>query len=131
MCGGGGSPATITSPNYMQSTSEVMMQMEAMRSQREGVLGLAQNQLNNSLNQQGQALQELQQIKTQRANETSANAQRLAALVGAPAPEKSAKAPTVADNRSGQKRAGGKAELRINRGAGSYSSGAGVGLNLS
>ena len=50
--------------------------------------------------------------------------------MGAPLPEKSAKAPTVADNRTGQKRAGGKTELRISRGS-SYSSGAGVGLNLS
>jgi hypothetical protein len=115
----------------MQHDGMLQMQMEAMRSQREGVLGLAQTQLNGALNQQGQALQELQQIKTQRANETSANAQRLAALVGAPAPEKSAKAPTVADNRSGQKRAAGKTQLRIARGTGNYSSGAGVGLNLS
>lgn len=131
MCGGGGSPATITTPNYLQHTMAAQMQMEAMRSQREGGLVLAQNQLNNSLNQQSQVLQELQQVKTQRANETAANAERLAAVMGAPLPEKSAKAPTVADNRTGQKRAAGKTELRINRGAGSYSSGAGVGLNLS
>jgi hypothetical protein len=129
MCGGGGGGATITSPNYMQSTSEVMMQMEAMRSQREGVLGLAQTRLNAALNQQGQTLQELQQVKTQRANETSANAQRLAALVGVPAPDKTAQAPAVADNRAGQVRAQGKKQLRIDR-TSSRRSGDGVGLNI-
>ena len=66
MCGGGGSPATITTPNYLQHTMAAQMQMDAMRSQREGALGLAQTQLNNSLNQQGQVLQELQQVKVQR-----------------------------------------------------------------
>jgi chromosome segregation ATPase len=55
--------------------------MEAMRSQREGALMPAKMQLNTALNQQGQTMQELQQIKTQRANETSANAERLAALI--------------------------------------------------
>jgi hypothetical protein len=129
MCGGGGGGATITSPNYMQSTGEVMMQMEAMRLQREGVLAPAQMQLNNSLQQQSQVLEELQAVKVQRANETAANAERLAALIGAPAPEKGAQAPTVADNRAGQQRAPGKAQLRINR-ASSLRSGTGVGLNL-
>ena len=105
------------------------MQMEAMRSQREGVLTLAQTQMNNALNQQGQTLQELQAVKVQRANETSANAQRLASLMGAPAPEKGAQAPKIADNRTGQERAQGKAQLRINR-TDSRRTGVGVGLNI-
>jgi len=130
MCGGGGgSPAVITTPNYSQANRMLEMQLDAMRSQREGELTLAQTKLSGALRQQGQTLQELQQVKTQRANETSANAQRLASLMGAPAPEKGAQAPKVADNRTGQQRAQGKAELRINR-AGSYRAGAGVGLNI-
>lgn len=129
MCGGGGGRATITTPNYMQHSMELQMQTEAMRAQREGALGLAQSQLNSSLNQQSQVLQELQSVKVLRANETAANTERLAALIGAPPPEKAAKAPTVADNRTGQKRAAGKAQLRINR-TGSYSPGSGVGLNI-
>lgn len=130
MCGGGGgSPAVITTPNYSQANRMLEMQLDAMRSQREGGLTLAQTKLSGALQQQGQTLQELQQVKTQRANETSANAQRLASLMGAPAPEKGAQAPKVADNRTGQQRAQGKAELRINR-TGSYRAGAGVGLNI-
>jgi hypothetical protein len=113
----------------MQHNMELQMQMEAMRAQREGVLTLAQTKLNNALSQQGQTLQELQTVKTQRANETTANAQRLAALIGTPAPDKTAQAPAVADNRAGQQRAQGKARLRIDRG-GPYKTGAGVGLNI-
>ncbi len=130
MCGGGGGGgATITSPNYMQNTQMLQMQLEAMRSQREGVMGLAQNQLNAELSKQTQTLQELQLLKTQRANETSANAARMAALIGTPLPEKPAEAPKVGEQRAGQVRAQGKQALRIDS-AKPRSSGVGVGLNL-
>lgn len=129
MCGGGGGGATITSPNYLQHTLEMQMQMEAMRSQREGALMPAQLQLNSALSEQEQTMQELQQVKVQRANETAANAARLASLVGAPAPDKAASAPAVADNRKGQLRAQGKAQLRVNR-TSSTRYGTGVGLNI-
>ena len=129
MCGGGGGGATINSPNYMQSTQMLQMQMEAMRSQREGPLGLAQLQLNSDLARQAQTLEELQQMKIQRANETTANAARLAALIGTPTPEKPAEAPKVADQRAGQIRAQGKKALRIDTSK-PRTSGVGVGLNL-
>jgi hypothetical protein len=130
MCGGGGGGgATITSPNYMQNTQMLQMQLEAMRSQREGVLGLAQNQLNAELSNQTQTLQELQFVKQQRANETSANAARMAALIGTPLPEKSAEAPKVGEQRAGQVRAQGKQALRIDSSR-ARTSGTGVGLNL-
>jgi hypothetical protein len=130
MCGGGGGGgATITSPNYMQHTMMAQMQMEAMRSQREGVLGLAQNQLNAELATQSQTLEELKLVKQQRANETSANAARLAALIGTPVPEKPAEAPKVGEDRAGQVRAQGKKALRIES-TRPRTSGVGVGLNI-
>jgi hypothetical protein len=113
----------------MQHTLAAQMQMEAMRSQREGVLLPAQAELNNALAQQQQTLEELRSVKVERANETAANAQRLAAIMGAPPPEKTADAPAVADNRAGQKRAEGKARLRIDRNS-SRKSSVGVGLNI-
>lgn len=130
MCGGGGQAATITSPNYMQETQSLQMQLEAMRGQREGVMTLAQNQLNAELNTQADTLQQLQLVKQQRANETSANAARLAALIGTPLPEKTAEAPTVGEQRAGQVRAAGKKALRIDPIKQPRSPGTGVGLNL-
>jgi hypothetical protein len=129
MCGGGGSRATITSPNTTQANMELKLQLDAMRAQRQGGLDLAQTQLSAALQRQGVVLQDLAQAKTMRANETRANADRLAALLGPPPPEKPAAAPKLADARTGQRRAQGKTQLRINR-ASSTPDAPGVGLNI-
>ena len=127
MCGGGG--ATITSPNYKQANEEFAMQLRAMEAQREGALNLAQTRLNTALQKQGYVLEDLAEVKTARANESRANADRLANLLGPPPPEKSAAAPKVADRRTGQRKAEGKTLLRINR-ASTIPDATGVGLNI-
>jgi hypothetical protein len=119
----------ITSPNYLQESQSLMMQLEAMRGQREGVLTLSQNQLNAELATQADTLQQLQAVKERRANETASQAARLSALIGAPLPEKTAEAPTIGEQRAGQVRAAGKKALRIDS-TKVRSSGTGVGLNL-
>lgn len=130
MCGGGGGGrATITTPNYRQTNEAMALQLEALRAQRQGGLDVAQMQLNTALREQEQVLSDLASVRTQRANETRANAERLAALLGPPPPEKSASAPRVADNRTGQARPEGKARLRINR-ASTIADAPGVGLNI-
>jgi hypothetical protein len=130
MCGGGGGGgATITSPNYKQANEQAALQLKVMKAQRTGVLEAAQVGLNMALQGQELVLEDLAQVKTLRANETQANADRLANLLGPPAPEKTAEAPKVADARTGQKRAEGKRLLRINR-ASTIPDGVGVGLNI-
>jgi hypothetical protein len=77
------------------------------------------------LNQQA-TLERLNAATMQRAKSTEADARRITALIGAPAPEPTAKAPVLASNRTGKRRAPGRKQLRIEQGAAA----AGTGLNI-
>lgn len=130
MCfGGGGSPAVISMPDTGAYDRMAQMQMDAMRQTQDMGLKLKQSELNQALASQQQSLAELRDIKTQRANDTAANAARMAALIGPPPPEKTAKAPTVGSDRDGMARASGKRSLRIDR-VQPASQGTAVGFNL-
>jgi hypothetical protein len=111
---------------------------DAMASQQLGLM--QQTQSSDVLAKQGQldalvrdrtALQTQEQaIATARANNTTAQAARLAALVGAPPPEKPASAPVIGSDRTGEKRPTGKQALRIDRAAATVAAGPGAGLNI-
>lgn len=128
MCSGG-QAATITMPDTGAYDRMAQMQMDAMRQQQEGAATLKQAELNSAIRAQQSALTELRDFNVQRANDTAANAARLAALIGTPPPEKSAKAPVVGTNRAGMSKSKGKAGLRIDRPA-ATSQASGTGLNI-
>jgi hypothetical protein len=130
MCfGGGGSGATITMPNTSAYDRQAEMQLDLMRQQRQGVMSLKQMELNQALQGQQSALAELRDFKVQRANETQANAARMAALIGTPPPEKTARAPVVGRDRQGVASPQGKRDLRIERKTATGQA-AGTGLNI-
>ena len=93
---------------------------------------LKQLELNQALRGQEQSLAEYRDFKTERANDTAANAQRMSALIGAPPPEKTAKAPVVGTDRENMVKSKGKKGLRIDRvdRAVATSQGAGTGFNI-
>ena len=130
MCmGGGGQAATITMPDTGAYDRMANMQMQAMRDQMNGQTSLQQAKLNAALSDQQGVMTQLADVKTQRANDTAANAARLAALIGTPPPEKTASAPTVGTNRSDVAKASGKKGLRIERSTPTTQA-AGTGLNI-
>ncbi|MEB3332172.1 MAG: hypothetical protein VKI83_06740, partial [Synechococcaceae cyanobacterium] len=90
-------------------------QMDAMRQQQDGQAAIKQAQLNQALRAQEAALAEVRDFKVQRANDTAANAARLAALIGTPPPEKAASAPVIGSSRNANPRPKGRASLRIDR----------------
>lgn len=125
MCGGGGG-GRIIEPDYGAATRGLDLQLQAMRAQQSDAVLLAQQGLSAALGQQQGVLGQLAEIKTLRANETDANARRIADLLGAPPPDKAAEPPRVAENRPGPQ-AIGRGDLRINR---RRTTGPGAGLNL-
>lgn len=129
MCMGRGKAATITMPDTGAYDRMAQMQMDAMRRQQDGLASLKQAELSQALRSQEQVLADLRDAKVQRANETSANAARMAALIGAPPPEKSATAPVVGSDRDAVTKLKGKAGLRIDRPA-ATSQATGTGLNI-
>jgi hypothetical protein len=129
MCSGGGSPATIYAPDTGAYDQIAQKQLDLIKSaQSNEVLG-KQDQLNATILQQQDTLSKLRDVSTARASDTSAYAARLSALLGAPAPDKAAKAPVVGNDRAGQSRATGKKSLRIERSMETYQ-GAGSGLSI-
>lgn len=128
MCSGG-KAATITMPDTGAYDRMAQLQMDAMRQQQQGAAALQQAELNTAIRAQEGVLTELRDFNVQRANDTAANAARLAALIGTPPPEKSAKAPVVGSNRAGMSRSKGKAGLRIDRPT-ATSQASGTGLNI-
>ncbi len=127
-----GKAATITMPDTGAYDRMAQMQMDVMRQQQDGVAMLKQMELGQALRGQEQSLMEMRDFRTERANDTAANAQRMAALIGAPPPEKTAKAPVVGTDRENMVKAKGKKGLRIDRvdRAAATSEGAGTGLNI-
>lgn len=111
----GGAPATINMPNMGMYDLLAQQQIDAIRSSQSGTVGLKQLELNQALRSQEGVLQQLRDTKIAAANDTAANAARMAALIGTPPPEKTAQAPVLGSDRAGQARPAGKRGLRIDR----------------
>jgi hypothetical protein len=129
MCGGGGSPATIYAPNTGAYDAMARQQLDLIKSAQNSDVLAKQSQLDAVIRQQQETLSQLNTVASARASDTSAYAARLAALIGAPAPDKAAKAPTLGTDRAGQSPATGKKSLRIERSV-ATTQGAGSGLNI-
>lgn len=127
MCfGGGGSRATITKPDYNAYDKQFELQKEAIQSSMDANLRTKQQELQTSLGEKADIQRKLnEQIRIQAEN-TNAQAMRLAQVIGPPPPEKSAQAPIIGDKRKKL----GKERLRIRRGTTPTSSASGAGLNI-
>jgi len=128
MCSGGGSPATITMPDTGGYDRMAQTQLDAMKAVMDGATKAKQQELNTATLSQQQTLTQLRDFRTQQANDTSAQAARLTALIGAPPPEKNAQAPVVGRNR-GTVTSKGKGALRIEQST-ALAAGQGAGLNI-
>ena len=127
MCGGG-KAATITQPDYNAYNKQFDLQKSAIDQAMNSGAQQMQQQLNQAVTaKQGALAAELEQKKTLAEN-TSAQAMRLATLIGTPPPEKSAQAPVVAGERGLQTKKG-KSALRIGLDSTSRM-GQGAGLNI-
>ena len=136
MCMGGGSsgpPARIEMPDTRAYDRQFELQKAAMEQQMQGQAQLMQMQLNQSLQSKQELMQQLRDIKVERANNVErldAKARQMSVLMGAPPPEKSATPPLVGNQRESNPRQRGKSNLRIDRPVASSSS-QGTGLNIS
>ena len=127
MCGGG-KAATITQPDYNAYNKQFDLQKSAIDQAMNSGSQLLQQQLTSAVTaKQGALAAELEQKKILAEN-TSAQAMRLATLIGTPPPEKSAQAPVVAGERGLQTKKG-KSALRIGLDSTSRM-GQGAGLNI-
>lgn len=132
MCtGGGGSRATIYAPDTRAYDTMANKQLAMMQQAQSSNVLAKQSQLDALVRNRMELQAQEQTVATARANNTTAQAARLAALVGAPPPEKSAAAPVIGSDRTGEKRPTGKQALRIDRAAGTVADGPGSGLNIS
>lgn len=129
MCfGGGGQAATITMPDTRAYDRMFDMQRRVLERQMDSGLQVKQQELQNSLREQERIYAQATETRKQLAENTSAQAARMAALIGTPPPEKSATAPVVGNARTGVTRKG-KSGLRIERQT-ATSAGQGAGLNI-
>ena len=127
MCGGG-KAATITQPDYSAYNKQFDLQKSAIDQAMNSGSQLLQQQLTSAVTaKQGALAAELERKKILAEN-TSAQAMRLATLIGTPPPEKSAQAPVVAGERGLQTKKG-KSALRIGLDSTSRM-GQGAGLNI-
>ena len=103
-----------------------------MQQQQNNTATLKQGELNTALAAQQQALTDARDFQIEQANDVRANALRMANLIGAPPPEKTAQAPIVGRDRdSSQGRSRGRRSLRVRRNTGtSNASGTGLNTNL-
>ena len=127
MCGGG-KAATITQPDYNAYNKQFDLQKSAIDQAMNSGAQLMQQQLNQSVTAKQEALNASLEQKKLLAENTSAQAMRLATLIGTPPPEKSAAAPVVAGDRGIQTKKG-KSALRIGLDSTSRMS-QGTGLNI-
>jgi hypothetical protein len=127
MCGGGGR-ATITQPDYNAYNKQFDLQKSAIDQAMNSGSQLMQQQLNQATAAKQEALSASLEQKKVLAENTNAQAVRLAALMGPPPPEKSAAAPVVAGDR-GITTKKGKSALRIGLDSTSRM-GQGAGLNI-
>lgn len=115
MCfGGGGSAATITKPDYNAYDKQFQLQKDAIERTLAGNTKLVQQQLNTALKEKQSTLEELTSVQKQWAENTNAQAMRLAQVIGPPPPEKHAQAPVIGAKARGL-RGKGKGGLRIGR----------------
>jgi hypothetical protein len=129
MCfGGGGSAATITMPDTGAYEREFELQRSAIQEQINSKNNLLQQELTTALRNKEGIAQQASDAKRQIAENTSAQAMRMASLIGTPPPEKSAEAPVVGRNR-GTLTSKGKGALRIERSTATSAS-QGAGLNI-
>ena len=128
MCGGG-QPATLTQPDYTAYNQQFELQKAAIERQMNNNMERKQSRLNKAVQKQQDLLIESNEIKRQLAENTSAQAIRMAGVVGAPPPDKTAQAPTVGREREKTGKTKGKAALRIERKSAATSS-QGTGLNI-
>ena len=128
MCMGGGQAATITAPDQGAYQRQFDLQRSAIEQKINGQTNVLQSQLTAALRGNETIAQKSADAKRQIAENTSAQAMRMAALIGTPPPEKAAEAPVVGRNR-GTLTSKGKGALRIERAVAS-SSGQGAGLNI-
>jgi hypothetical protein len=113
MCGGGAPRSTIVQPDYGTYNRMADMQLQTMQMAQSPAVLAAQQGVQAAALQQQQVLTDLAARRTAEANDTSAAATRLAALIGTPPPDKTAKAPVLASNRAGMSRPEGRKGLRI------------------
>ncbi len=131
MCMGGGGGGTITMPDTGAYDKQLDRQIAAMQSEYDGQAQLAQGRLNAALREQTSALKDLEEYRTEKANEVAsveAEARRLANILGPPPPEESAKAPVVGRDRFSSSAPKGKKQLRIARSGQAYKAGAGLNI---
>jgi hypothetical protein len=88
-------------------------QLQTMQMAQSPAVLIAQQGVQAAAVQQQQVLAGLATRKTAEANDTSAAASRLAALIGTPPPDKTAKAPVLGSNRQGMSRPKGRKGLRV------------------
>ena len=126
MCFGGGSRATITKPDYNAYDKQFHLQKEAIQTSMSNELKLKQQELQTSLSDKADIQRKLnEQIRIQAEN-TNAQAMRLAQVIGPPPPEKSAQAPVIGSKRKKL----GTERLRIRRAQSPTASASGAGLNI-
>ena len=128
MCFGGGSPGTITKPDYNAYDKQFDLQKEAIQAQMNNETMLIQNQLTASLREKQDVLQALNTQKQITANNVDRQVRQLMALAGPPPPEKSAEPPKIGAEARGIK-GKGRSGLRIRRKT-AIKQGSGSGLNL-
>jgi len=131
MCFGGGGRATIMMPDTSAYDRMLNLQLEAMRQQQgsDSRMALGQLQLDQALRGQQQSLTAFRDYKRQRAESAQAHANRIAALIGPPVPEKSAKPPTIGRDRATVTKPRDRDSLRVTR-VKATRQGKGTGLNI-
>ena len=126
MCGG--KAATITQPDYNAYNKQFDLQKSAIDQAMNSGAQQMQQQLSQATTAKQSALAADLEQKKILAENTNAQAMRLATLIGTPPPEKSAQAPVVAGERGIQTKKG-KSALRIGLDSTSRM-GQGAGLNI-
>ena len=125
----GGSAATITIPQTDAYDAQADLQIAAMQQTQNSTAMLKQTELNTALAAQQKVITDTRDFKIEQANDVRANAARMANLIGAPPPEKTAQAPIVGRDRDqSQGKPKGKNSLKIRKSK-STSQGQGAGLN--
>lgn len=116
MCNGGGGSTTITMPDTSAYDSQLDTQIMLMQQQQQNTGTLLQSQLSQSQLDNQNLLSSIKDFKLSAAKDVSANAARMSQLIGAPPPDKTAKAPVVGRDRDKTKnKKKGKKSLRVDR----------------
>lgn len=129
MCFGGGSAATIEMPETSAYDNQADLQIAAMQQTQNSSAMIKQAELKQALASQQQSFTEARDFRIEQANDVRANAARMANLIGAPPPEKTAQAPVVGRDRDRSKgKPKGRNSLKVRRKS-ATTQGKGTGLN--